>query len=109
MERGRTRYPDAITWSAIGGFCTGSARETFTTPEGHMVAILVAVSLLIGVVGLLFMSQATTGVGLIAFACLVGITARIAQAARAPAAVPSSLAAVDRESRLRESGRAADA
>lgn len=45
-----------------------------------MSIVLVVVALLAGVIGLLFMSQATTGVGLICFACLLAILARMAQA-----------------------------
>lgn len=46
-----------------------------------MTAILVLVAALAGVVGLLFSSQATSGVAIVAFACLLAIFARIAQAA----------------------------
>lgn len=42
---------------------------------------LLFLAVAIGGIGLLFLSQATAGVGLIAFACLLGICARIAQAA----------------------------
>ena len=44
-----------------------------------MAILLVLVSLVIGAAGLLFLSNATVGVGLIAFACLLAIYARIAQ------------------------------
>lgn len=45
-----------------------------------MVALIVIVSLGIGVLGLLSVSVATQGVGIIAFACLLMIFARIVQA-----------------------------
>jgi len=43
--------------------------------------ILFIISIVIGIAGLIFLSEATTGVGLIGLACLFGIFARIAQAA----------------------------
>lgn len=43
--------------------------------------VLIVFAVLTGAAGLLFLSQATTGVGLIAFGCLLGILGRIAQAA----------------------------
>lgn len=46
-----------------------------------MVITLVVLAVMFGAAGLLFLSGATAGVGLIAFACLLGICARIAQAA----------------------------
>lgn len=45
-----------------------------------IVILLVLLALGAGCLGLLFLSQATAGVGLIAFACLAAICARIAQA-----------------------------
>lgn len=45
-----------------------------------MTALLVIAAILLGCVGALFLSQATTGVGIIAFACLLAILARITQA-----------------------------
>ena len=45
-----------------------------------MLNLLIALAVLAGAAGLLFLSQATTGVGLIAFGCLLGILGRIAQA-----------------------------
>jgi hypothetical protein len=56
--------------------------------------VLIVFAVLAGVAGLLFMSQATTGVGLIAFGCLLAILGRIAQAAdhqkqRTPTPPPS--------------------
>ena len=44
-------------------------------------AALVVLALLAGIVGFMFLSQATTGVGIIALACLVAILARVVQAA----------------------------
>lgn len=44
-------------------------------------AALVVLALLGGIMGFMFLSQATTGVGIIAFACLIAILARVAQAA----------------------------
>lgn len=56
--------------------------------------ILVVVAVLFGIAGLFFLSEATTGVGLLAFGCLLAIMARIAQAGaqhqEATAAVESS-------------------
>ncbi|MBA4383460.1 MAG: hypothetical protein C0410_01870 [Anaerolinea sp.] len=43
---------------------------------------LTIVSLIFGVIGFLNLSEATTGVGLIAIGCLFGIVARIAQASK---------------------------
>jgi hypothetical protein len=43
--------------------------------------LLALVALVIGFVGSNYLTQATLGVGIIAFACLVGIFARIVQAA----------------------------
>jgi hypothetical protein len=45
-----------------------------------MVAILLMFSMIIGVIGLLFASQATAGPTIVAFACLLAIYARCAQA-----------------------------
>jgi hypothetical protein len=45
-----------------------------------MVVLLIG-ALGAGGIGLLFLSQATAGVGLLAFGCLLAICARIAQAA----------------------------
>ena len=45
-----------------------------------LAGIFVAFALLIGLVGIVVTSEATSGVGLIAFACLLGIFARMAQA-----------------------------
>jgi hypothetical protein len=44
-------------------------------------AILLVFALLGGIVGFMFLSNATTGVGIIAFSCLIAILARVAQAA----------------------------
>jgi hypothetical protein len=44
-------------------------------------AALLVIALLGGIVGFMFLSQATTGVGIIAFSCLIAILARVAQAA----------------------------
>jgi hypothetical protein len=44
-------------------------------------AALLVLAVLGGIVGFMFLSQATTGVGIIALACLIAIVARIAQAA----------------------------
>jgi hypothetical protein len=44
-------------------------------------AALLVLALLGGIAGFMFLSEATTGVGIIAFACLIGILARVAQAA----------------------------
>lgn len=52
-----------------------------------MTIILVVICLLSALVGLLSLSNATLGVGLIAAACLVGILARIAQASEHHAAL----------------------
>lgn len=49
--------------------------------------VLLAVSILLGLGGLVFLSNATTGVGLIALACLVAIIARIVQAGQQHAAI----------------------
>lgn len=46
-----------------------------------LMGFLIVVSLILAAIGLLFTSNATIGVGLIALACLSGILARIAQAA----------------------------
>ncbi len=46
-----------------------------------LTALLVAVAAFTGVAGLAFASEATMGVAIIAFACLLAIFARIAQAA----------------------------
>lgn len=46
-----------------------------------MVVLLVILALLAGAVGLLFTSQATMGVAIVGFACLLGIVARIVQSA----------------------------
>lgn len=48
---------------------------------GGMVITLVAVAVVAGGLGLLMLSQATMGVGLIAFGCLCAVLARIEQAA----------------------------
>lgn len=45
-----------------------------------MTIVLVVVALLAGVIGVLSLSEATMGVGIICFGCLIGIVARIAQA-----------------------------
>ncbi len=45
-----------------------------------MAALLILVAILTAVGGLLFLSQATTGVGIIGIACLLAIFARLAQA-----------------------------
>jgi hypothetical protein len=45
-----------------------------------MLPILVILSVIAGLVGLFLLTQATWGVGLIGFACLLGILARIQQA-----------------------------
>ncbi len=45
-----------------------------------MAGTIMMIACLFGVGGLLFLSQATSGVGLIAFGCLLGIVARIIQA-----------------------------
>jgi len=45
-----------------------------------MVVILALISVVIGAAGLLTLSQATAGVGLVGFGCLVGILARLLQA-----------------------------
>ena len=42
---------------------------------------LIVVALLVGLIGFGFLSNATSGVGIIAWACLFAILARIAQAA----------------------------
>lgn len=42
--------------------------------------VLIVLSVLAGLVGLAYMTQATTGVGIICGACLLAIFARIAQA-----------------------------
>ena len=46
-----------------------------------LVWLLILLALLLGAVGLLTLTQATMGAGMIAAACLAGILARIAQAA----------------------------
>ena len=46
-----------------------------------MFELLIAAALVVALAGVALLSQATTGVGLIAIACLLGILARIAQAA----------------------------
>jgi hypothetical protein len=51
-------------------------------PDRTGTIALVVLSLLLAVLGLVLMSQATAGVGIIAFGCLVAILARIAQAGR---------------------------
>ena len=43
--------------------------------------ILFIISIVLSLAGLLFLSEATTGIGLIELACLFGIFARITQAA----------------------------
>ena len=45
-----------------------------------MTAFLVIIALFGGFVGFIFLSEATTGVGIIGIACLCGILARIVQA-----------------------------
>lgn len=45
-----------------------------------MYIFLVVVAIFVGFIGLLFLSQASQGVGFIGFACLLGILARIVQA-----------------------------
>lgn len=55
-------------------------RPTVTSQTSIAATILTVVSVLAGVGGLISLSEATLGVGLIAFACLLGIWARIAQA-----------------------------
>lgn len=53
-------------------------------------AILIIFAVGFGLFGLVFLSQATSGVGLIAFGCLLAICARIAQAAshHSPGTIP---------------------
>ena len=46
-----------------------------------MLIFLIIVAVILGIAGLLFLSEATTGVGLIGLACLAGILARLIQAA----------------------------
>ena len=48
--------------------------------EGEMPTVLFAISLIVGIVGLLFVSEVTMGVAIIAWACLIAIWARLAQA-----------------------------
>jgi hypothetical protein len=45
-----------------------------------LMGALIVLAVILGALGLLFTSQATLGVGLIALACLIAILARIAQA-----------------------------
>jgi hypothetical protein len=45
-----------------------------------MVGVLLIVSIMVGIVGLLFTSQATAGPTIVSFACLLAIYARCAQA-----------------------------
>lgn len=45
-----------------------------------MVSALSILAFLVGIGGLLFLSQVTAGVGVICFACLLAILARISQA-----------------------------
>lgn len=54
-----------------------TVRKASIAPGGVVLLIL---SVLAGIGGLLSLSNATTGVGLIGFACLLAIWARIAQA-----------------------------
>lgn len=49
-------------------------------PDRTGVFMLVVVAVLFGLGGLLFLSEATSGVGLIAFGCLLAILGRIHQA-----------------------------
>ena len=55
-----------------------SSSKTFAM----VMTVLILGGILAAIAGLLFMSQATTGVGLLAAACFVAILARIAQAAK---------------------------
>lgn len=61
-----------------------------------MIHFLVIVSVLAGLAGLAFLSQATLGAGLICFAILLAVLARIAQAAAHAAALKSELWAIHR-------------
>lgn len=45
-----------------------------------MKTLLVALAIVAALVGLTLLTQATTGVGILAFACFLGILARIVQA-----------------------------
>lgn len=45
-----------------------------------MVSVLMVVALIAGLVGLVMSSQATSGVAIIAFGCLIAIVARLVQA-----------------------------
>jgi len=45
-----------------------------------MVAVLTVIAILIGLISWAFVSNATSGVAGIAFACLIGILARLVQA-----------------------------
>jgi hypothetical protein len=56
-----------------------------------MDAVLVAAAVLVGVVGLLLMSNATAGVGVICFACLLAVFARMTQAHRQHADLMTAL------------------
>lgn len=47
-----------------------------------MAAILTLLAILTGFVGLFFLTEATTGVGIIGLACLFGILARLSQAGK---------------------------
>lgn len=46
-----------------------------------LTVLLVVVAVIAGLIGLLFSSEATAGVAIISFACLLAIFARISQAA----------------------------
>jgi hypothetical protein len=59
-----------------------------------MAAVLAVISALLGLVGFAMLSQATSGVGAVALGCLVGILARMAQAADHQKALLKRLPAV---------------
>ena len=72
---------------AVAGACAAEARRLIDLQRtnrveaiGVKMAFLIALAVLVGLAGLLFLSNATTGVGVICFACLFAIFARIAQA-----------------------------
>jgi len=56
-----------------------AANPVTTMPNGAYLLLLLAI--LIGLAGLLFASQASIGAAIVGFACLLGIWARIWQAA----------------------------
>lgn len=56
--------------------------EPITASSGAGTVLLLVLALLAAGIGLLSLSQATAGVGMLAGACLLAICARIAQAAR---------------------------